>query len=134
MQREGWFTLTQNSDVEIQKMILRIVRGQDDWSCAQSLGVSLTRQPSGLVWRFSTANVTLTSATVDDIIEGTKKLKANPHALQEWASFMLASSSLITFEDLEKSSKSDAALDILWNLSSGEDPESQLRELEKLLL
>ena len=119
--------------MDIQQKLLRIVRGQDEWSSVRSIGLSLRKDPSGWMWTFPETSVASTSVRIDDVLEGAKTLRLNPEAIREWASFMLAASSLITFEEFEESPKGEALLDELWSLSFGEDLENTLLRLDKLL-
>lgn len=56
-----------------------------------------------------------------DVALGIIRLYPKSDELQEWASFLLAASPLITFEEFELSQDGEFLLNILWDLSFNED-------------
>lgn len=98
------------------QLVLNVVRGIDHWTVLRKIGVSYNEN----TWFFDSYPNPV-SIEVNDLFMGFKNYSKDKLALQEWATFMLAASNLISFEVLENDLQGDKLLNALWDASFGED-------------
>jgi hypothetical protein len=96
------------------------------------LGVSLRKESTGWVWSFPQTSDVPLAGTLVDVMEGIENLSNRPGALREWASFLIAASSLISLEELAKLENGEDLLEALWDLSEGIELEELLTKYPQL--
>lgn len=93
-----------------------IVRGEQPLEALK--GTSVTINASHIEWPaagYRNGSIALTAA---DLAEGMLRLKNNPDALGEWASFILVASDHFVFED-RHTGDCDRLLSFIWKLAFG---------------
>jgi hypothetical protein len=120
--------MTLSIKMELANQILRVIRGEIPWSSLQNLGITGCKEPEGWNWTMPSFD-SLVAPTVSDIMTGLLVLQPKRNELFEWASFLLAASSLITFESLTQSQHGDSLLNVLWDIAAGDYSEVELHKL-----
>ena len=108
--------------------IISVVRGDAQWSSLRDLGVS---RDSANAWHMPAPICDIVAPSASHIAGGILKLQSSPNDLSEWASFLLAASPLLTFDDLTKSKEGEALLDGLWDLAFGNAPSPELLRIAR---
>ena len=96
--------------------ILNVVRGVEPWQALEKMGI----QRNGSHWSFPLYSNSVL-ITMNDLIMGFKHYTYDKQALQEWATFMLLASDLISFDTIESDPRFDDIMGALWDISFGED-------------
>jgi hypothetical protein len=113
--------------METSNQIIRVVRGQAHWSSLQHLGFSVRREPDR--WIMPPVLKNLVVPKVSDVAAGILSLRFKPDELREWASFVLAASSLISLERIDETHLGKNVIEALWDLSFGKDATEELIQL-----
>ena len=113
--------------METTNQIIRVVRGQTHWSSLQHLGFNIRREPDR--WIMPPVLKELVVPRISDVAAGILSLRSNPEELREWASFVLAASSLISLEKMDETNLGKKVLEALWDLSFGKDVSEELVRL-----
>ena len=92
--------------------ILDVVRGYSSWSELQRFGVTHRDD----VWSFP-AYPSPIEVCGADILEGFKQHASRPAELREWASFLLAAASLVSFDSVEKENGGELHIERLWEVA-----------------
>lgn len=98
--------------------IISVIRGKAHWS-SLNCGEIVIRK-DGDQWIVPSLQEII-APKLSDVASGILNLYPRTGELQEWASFLLAASPLITFDAFESSQDGEFLLNILWDLSSSED-------------
>jgi len=113
--------------METTNQIIRVVRGQTHWSSLQHLGFNIRREPDR--WIMPSVLKELVVPRISDVAAGILSLRSKPDELREWASFVLAASSLISLEKINETNLGKKVLEALWDLSFGKDVSEELVRL-----
>jgi hypothetical protein len=113
--------------MEFSSQALLIVRGEAHWSSLQAFDCQIRRENEK--WVFSPWNGPVVSPEAGDLVLGINNQKRHPEKLQEWASFLLAASSIISFEKIETSVIGESLIDALWDLAKNGIPQGSLLNL-----
>lgn len=115
--------------MKLSEQIVKVVRGDAHWSSLQSLGVRVQKEPERWTWQMPPPLANPIAAKASDLAVGALKFIDKPAELKEWSSFLLAASSLVTFDALEKSPHGESLLNALWDVSSSAEAGSELRQI-----
>ena len=113
--------------MESSNEIMRVVRGQAHWSSLQHLGFNIRREPNR--WIMPPVLKDLVMPKISDVATGILSLQFKPDELVEWASFVLAASSLINLETIGETPVGKKILEALWDLSFAKDITEELIRL-----
>ena len=118
--------------MKLDDKIFQIVRGQAHWSILRTFGIEQRQEIDRCTWHIPFLIAKPIMPKVSDVATGILKLSVKPNELREWASFLLAASSLVTFDELEKSRYGESLINVLWDISSGNYTEDEVRQIAEL--
>jgi hypothetical protein len=111
-------TIIQNNEKLIEA-VFEVVKGQKPWEYLKEAGLNISFYNSK--WEISSVSFEPIKLGVKDFAEGVIRNVSNKENIHEWASFLLAASSLIEFDVFDESENGKKLLDCLWDLSFKED-------------
>ena len=100
-----------------ESTVMKVLRGELTWSSLNGDGVEIERK--GDRWLFPPVVIEPLKPTHEDIAAGIGAYLGKPEQLKEWASFLLAASSLVDLEELDNAWGNEL-LEVLWDLSFGD--------------
>ena len=104
--------------------ITAVIRGEAPWQSLTSCGIDVRHEASE--WEIRTILDDPVKAAPEDIATGLVNFSFRANELIEWASFLLASGSLISLERLQQSAEGDRLLEALWDVSAGKPVDDEL--------
>jgi hypothetical protein len=113
----------------MDERIIRVVRGIDRWTVLRPLGVMLEKREQGWKWTIPAFSGTPFEVAVEDLAAGMNAWQEDGEALREWAGYLLADTSYVSFDELQNRPNGDEIVDALWGLTFGEDAAETLRNL-----
>jgi hypothetical protein len=114
---------------EREVILLEVVRGHKPWTVLQRHGLNVSYYDGS--WEFGVESDPPLLVSPSDISEGLLGLSSRPREQREWASFILAASSLL---DLEYVQACDLLLEALWEATFGEPVQQSAYDLARSLI
>jgi hypothetical protein len=109
--------------------IIQVIRGEAHWSSLQQLGFRILREADR--WIMPPAPEEVAVPETSDLAAGILRFEFQADELREWASFVLAASSLINLERIDKTNVGQKLLEALWDLSFGKHATKEVIELAR---
>jgi hypothetical protein len=108
-----------------------VSRGErEPWTVMCPHGVMLETNSVGWKWTFPYSSEIPFELGADDLASGLSAWKNDPESCREWASYLLADSSAVSFDELQKLPDGDAIIESLQDLAFGEkDAATKLHQL-----
>jgi hypothetical protein len=106
---------------DLTHQLLWISRGESQWTTLSDCGINVRRGDN--CWEFSPTIIEPIVLSLQDVALGINSLQHRLEDRREWASFMLAASSLFSFEAFDDSDEGDKLLEVLWDFSFDQEPD-----------
>ncbi len=113
-----WFILKSKlpDPIELPETILAVVRGCIPWWRLNDFDALAKKTAIG--WSFAPVQIRPILINGDDIRSGLSNLINDSERMKEWASFLLAASSLVDLQELESERGGDNLFELIWDLQS----------------
>jgi len=102
--------------MNVTEQLLSVVHGELRWT---ELPIGLVEKRGGQEWFFPATDFSPIVLDAKDITQGIKALAMHTEELRAWAAFILAASSLLSFEKFDESEEGEVLLETLWDIAFG---------------